>query len=96
MFVFSRASSSLFGKECSLCGDPFKSGEQHFKVEDTLWHVQCFRLVYFGAKLNLMQCLRCAQCFCLLEEEVYFNVEGRMYCQHDFEVNYAPLCHKCG
>ncbi|CAJ0959412.1 unnamed protein product, partial [Mesorhabditis belari] len=72
--------STVSGRECHQCHEEFRSGEPHFKVENTLWHLSCFK---------------CAQCFEELEDKTYFHFEGRNYCQHDFEINYAPICKIC-
>ena len=38
---------------------------------------------------------RCAQCFCPLNGEIYYFFEGRLYCKHDFEILYSPVCTAC-
>lgn len=38
---------------------------------------------------------RCAQCFLPFQDGIYFEFEGRKYCEHDFHVLYAPCCSKC-
>ncbi|CAJ0566665.1 unnamed protein product, partial [Mesorhabditis spiculigera] len=38
---------------------------------------------------------RCAQCFRDLDGEVYFRFDDRIYCLHDFERLYAPICQRC-
>ncbi|KIH44079.1 LIM domain protein [Ancylostoma duodenale] len=40
-------------------------------------------------------CVRCAQCFEPFPDGIYFEFEGRKYCEHDFHVLYAPCCGKC-
>lgn len=39
---------------------------------------------------------RCAQCFQPFPEGVFYEFEGRKYCEHDFHVLFAPCCGKCG
>lgn len=39
---------------------------------------------------------RCAQCFRPFPDGVYYEFEGRKYCEHDFHVLFAPCCGKCG
>ena len=44
---------------------------------------------------NLFWDFRCAQCFQPFPDGIYFEFEGRKYCEHDFHVLYAPCCNKC-
>ena len=39
---------------------------------------------------------RCAQCFRPFPDGVFYEFEGRKYCEHDFHVLFAPCCGKCG
>ena len=39
---------------------------------------------------------RCAQCFRPFPDGVFYEFEGRKYCEHDFHVLFAPCCAKCG
>lgn len=38
----------------------------------------------------------CAQCFRPFQDGVFYEFEGRKYCEHDFQVLFAPCCGKCG
>lgn len=38
----------------------------------------------------------CAQCFQVFKDGTFFEFEGRKYCEHDFQVLFAPCCGKCG
>lgn len=38
---------------------------------------------------------RCSQCFQPFPDGIYFEFEGKKYCEHDFHVLYAPCCGKC-
>ena len=39
----------------------------------------------------------CAQCFQSFgKDAIFYEFEGRKYCEHDFNVLYAPCCGKCG
>lgn len=38
----------------------------------------------------------CAQCFRPFQDGVYYEFEGRKYCERDFHVLFAPCCNKCG
>lgn len=40
--------------------------------------------------------LRCAQCFRPFPDGTFYEFEGRKYCEHDFQVLFAPCCGKCG
>lgn len=47
-----------------------------------MWHQQCFV---------------CAQCFRpFTKDAIFYEFEGRKYCEHDFHVLFAPCCVKCG
>ncbi|KAJ8940506.1 hypothetical protein NQ318_003106, partial [Aromia moschata] len=39
---------------------------------------------------------RCAQCFREFRDGVFYEFDGRKYCEHDFQVLFAPCCGKCG
>lgn len=39
---------------------------------------------------------RCAQCFRVFPEGIFYEFEGRKYCERDFQVLFAPCCGKCG
>lgn len=38
---------------------------------------------------------RCAQCFRAFPDDIFYEFEGRKYCEHDFQVLFAPCCAKC-
>lgn len=38
---------------------------------------------------------RCAQCFQPFKDGIYYEFEGRRYCEYDFRVLYSPCCAKC-
>lgn len=65
---------------CVRCGDGFGQNEQIVNSGGAVWHAECFV---------------CAQCFLPFEDGIYFEFEGRKYCEHDFQVLYAPCCGKC-
>lgn len=44
---------------------------------------------------NFYNC-RCAQCFRAFQDGVFYEFEGRKYCERDFHVLFAPCCNKCG
>lgn len=48
----------------------------------------------FGA-WHLLRC-RCAQCFRVFQDGIFYEFEGRKYCERDFHVLFAPCCNKCG
>lgn len=38
----------------------------------------------------------CAQCFRPFQDGIFYEFEGRKYCERDFHVLFAPCCNKCG
>lgn len=38
----------------------------------------------------------CAQCFRAFQDGIFYEFEGRKYCERDFHVLFAPCCNKCG
>lgn len=40
--------------------------------------------------------LSCAQCFRTFQDGIFYEFEGRKYCERDFRTLYAPFCNKCG
>lgn len=46
--------------------------------------------------LPLFSIFRCAQCFQEFRDGIFYEFEGRKYCEHDFHVLFAPCCGKCG
>lgn len=72
---------SLDSMVCSRCGDGFEPHEKIVNSTGELWHQQCFV---------------CAQCFRTFPDGVFYEFEGRKYCEHDFHVLFAPCCGKCG
>ncbi|KAK6751890.1 hypothetical protein RB195_003359 [Necator americanus] len=66
---------------CNRCRQHFHDGEFYVVLEGTAWHQECFR---------------CAQCLLPISlDDDYFEMDGRYYCRHDFNVLYAPICAKC-
>ncbi|CAH8474459.1 unnamed protein product [Schistosoma margrebowiei] len=70
-----------YGSTCVRCGDPFQLNEKVVQTKDSSYHVKCFV---------------CVQCFQPFPEGVYYEFDGRKYCEHDFHVLFAPCCGKCG
>ncbi|XP_043289855.1 LIM and senescent cell antigen-like-containing domain protein 1 isoform X2 [Venturia canescens] len=66
---------------CSRCREGFEAHEKIVNSNGELWHPQCFV---------------CAQCFRPFPEGIFYEFEGRKYCEHDFHVLFAPCCGKCG
>lgn len=66
---------------CSKCGEGFEPQEKIVNSTGQLWHQQCFV---------------CAQCFRQFRDGVFYEFDGRKYCEHDFHVLFAPCCSKCG
>ncbi|XP_052783321.1 uncharacterized protein LOC128219541 [Mya arenaria] len=66
---------------CHRCGEGFGQHQQIVNSNGEVWHPQCFV---------------CAQCFQPFPDGVFYEFEGRKYCEHDFNVLFAPCCNKCG
>lgn len=71
---------SLGAMTCTRCGDSFEPQEKIVNSNGQLWHTQCFV---------------CAQCFRPFPDDIFYEFEGRKYCEHDFQVLFAPCCGKC-
>ncbi|CAH1635658.1 unnamed protein product [Spodoptera littoralis] len=72
---------SLDNMFCTRCGDGFEPNEKIVNSNGELWHTNCFV---------------CAQCFRVFPEGIFYEFEGRKYCERDFQVLFAPCCGKCG
>ncbi|CAM9153923.1 unnamed protein product, partial [Lampetra fluviatilis] len=70
------------GSACTRCGGALGSGER-------------VRVTGTGAQFH-PACFVCAQCFQRLPKGLFFEFDGRMYCERDFMVLYAPCCTLCG
>lgn len=66
---------------CARCDDGFEPKAKIVNSNGELFHSTCFV---------------CAQCFRPFPEGVFYEFEGRKYCEHDFHVLFAPCCSKCG
>lgn len=65
---------------CTLCNEPFKAEENLINSGGEVWHVKCFV---------------CVQCFQPFPNGVYYESDGRKYCEHDFQMLFSPVCNKC-
>lgn len=66
---------------CSHCQGGFEEKEKIVNTNGEILHQDCFV---------------CAQCFKPFDKsEIYYEFEGRKYCEHDFQVLFAPCCGKC-
>lgn len=65
---------------CSKCEDPLNPLEEIVNFNGEVWHPQCFL---------------CAQCFQQFPDGVFYEYDGRKYCEHDFNVLFAPCCGRC-
>ncbi|CAF1155382.1 unnamed protein product [Rotaria sordida] len=65
---------------CANCHQSFTTNEQIVNAAGQIWHTQCFV---------------CAQCFQPFENGIYFEHEGRKYCERDFQTLFAPCCAEC-
>jgi hypothetical protein len=67
---------------CSRCNEGFEEREKIVNSGGEVWHQSCFV---------------CAQCFRPFSKDaIFYEFEGRKYCEHDFHVLFAPCCGKCG
>ena len=49
-----------------------------------------------GGQVWHQHCFVCAQCFRpFTKDAIFYEFEGRKYCEHDFHVLFAPCCVKC-
>ncbi|CAF0900674.1 unnamed protein product [Adineta ricciae] len=65
---------------CANCKQSFAINEQIINAAGQIWHTQCFV---------------CAQCFQPFENGLYFEHDGRKYCERDFQMLFAPCCAEC-
>jgi hypothetical protein len=66
---------------CSHCDEGFEEKEKFVNTNGEVLHQRCFV---------------CAQCFKPFDKaEIYYEFGGRKYCEHDFQVLFAPCCGKC-
>ncbi|TGZ67197.1 hypothetical protein CRM22_004926 [Opisthorchis felineus] len=66
---------------CERCLEPFLSAEDIVSYRNGLYHQKCFV---------------CVQCFQPLSLAEFYEHEERRYCKYDFQMLFAPFCHKCG
>merc|ERR1712233_168757 len=66
---------------CARCDDGFEPKAKIVNSNGELFHSSCFA---------------CAQCFRPFPDGVFYEFDGRKYCEHDFHVLFAPCCSKCG
>lgn len=71
---------SLANGVCFRCNEGFNPQEQIVNSNGEIWHTQCFV---------------CAQCFQPFQDGVFYEFDGRKYCEHDFHMLFAPCCGKC-
>lgn len=55
-----------------------------------------FELDNDSAEDNFLKFCRCAQCFRPFPDGIFYEFEGRKYCEHDFQMLFAPCCGRCG
>ncbi|KAK7807801.1 hypothetical protein U0070_000116 [Myodes glareolus] len=73
--------NALASATCERCKGGFAPAEKIVNSNGELYHEQCFV---------------CAQCFQQFPEGLFYEFEGRKYCEHDFQMLFAPCCHQCG
>uniref|UniRef100_A0A1I8IS40 Adaptor protein enigma n=1 Tax=Macrostomum lignano TaxID=282301 RepID=A0A1I8IS40_9PLAT len=74
---------SLTALRCRHCGKPVDTDSMAGAVSHAgdVWHRRCFV---------------CAQCFRPFKNGLFYEFDGRMFCEHDFHVLFKPCCAKCG
>ncbi|GLD71314.1 LIM and senescent cell antigen-like-containing domain protein 1 isoform X2 [Lates japonicus] len=77
----SNMANALANAMCERCKSGFAPAEKIVNSNGELYHEQCFV---------------CAQCFQQFPEGLFYEFEGRKYCEHDFQMLFAPCCHQCG
>ncbi|XP_043392209.1 LIM and senescent cell antigen-like-containing domain protein 1 isoform X5 [Chelonia mydas] len=77
----SNMANALANAICERCKGGFAPAEKIVNSNGELYHEQCFV---------------CAQCFQQFPEGLFYEFEGRKYCEHDFQMLFAPCCHQCG
>ncbi|KAF7282153.1 hypothetical protein GWI33_003119 [Rhynchophorus ferrugineus] len=50
---------------------------------------------YSTGNIPYQNVFTCAQCFRTLTGEVFYQYDGRQYCQYDFNMLFAPYCERC-
>ncbi|XP_035692895.1 LIM and senescent cell antigen-like-containing domain protein 1 isoform X3 [Branchiostoma floridae] len=73
--------SNLANAMCTRCRGGFGPYEKMVNSNGELYHEKCFV---------------CAQCFQPFPDGLFYEFEGRKYCEHDFHMLYAPCCGQCG
>ncbi|XP_071002637.1 LIM and senescent cell antigen-like-containing domain protein 1 isoform X14 [Oncorhynchus clarkii lewisi] len=73
--------NALANAMCERCKSGFAPAEKIVNSNGELYHEGCFV---------------CAQCFQQFPEGLFYEFEGRKYCEHDFQMLFAPCCHQCG
>ncbi|XP_072644831.1 LIM and senescent cell antigen-like-containing domain protein 2 isoform X2 [Canis lupus baileyi] len=79
--VGSNMSNALANAVCQRCQARFAPAERIVNSNGELYHEHCFV---------------CAQCFRPFPEGLFYEFEGRKYCEHDFQMLFAPCCGSCG
>ncbi|KAK2082138.1 LIM and senescent cell antigen-like-containing domain protein 1 [Saguinus oedipus] len=70
----SNMANALASATCEHCKGGFASAEKIVNSNGVLYHEQCFV---------------CAQCFQQFPEGLFYEFEGRKYCEHDFQMLFA-------
>ncbi|KAM3834624.1 LIM and senescent cell antigen-like-containing domain protein 2 [Vipera latastei] len=77
----SNMSDALANAVCERCRARFDPTERIVNSNGELYHENCFV---------------CAQCFRQFPDGLFYDFEGRKYCEHDFQMLFAPCCGECG
>ncbi|XP_026128500.1 LIM and senescent cell antigen-like-containing domain protein 2 [Carassius auratus] len=80
-YVRYNMTNALANAICERCKASFTPTEKIVNSNGELYHEQCFV---------------CAQCFQQFLEGLFYEFEDRKYCEHDFQMLFAPCCRQCG
>lgn len=72
--------TSSMDANCTRCHQLFSKEEEIVNSNGQLWHAKCFV---------------CAQCFQTFPDGIYYEFDGRKYCEYDFNILFAPCCYLC-
>jgi len=53
------------------------------------------QMINSNGEMLCSECFVCAQCFQPFEDGLFYTFEGTKYCEHCFQVLFAPCCGKC-
>lgn len=85
---------SLLTVTCMCWIGLFNDGDLEEVLDGIIVYV--LKPIHWELKSWLSINFRCAQCFRVFPDGIFYEFEGRKYCERDFQVLFAPCCGKCG